>query len=88
MAAWDKDVYGDVAEKMRVSVQVESLNFASPLDPGWVLPSFWGGGDAWKLTTAWINDVYAGKATVADGLKALKPQLQAILDKEDPKYKG
>jgi multiple sugar transport system substrate-binding protein len=83
---WAKEFYPDIPEKTRFKVVLQLLEHPGPYDPGWVLPKFgFNGTDAMR---AWINDVYAGKAAVADGLRTLKPQLQSMLDAEEAKYKG
>jgi hypothetical protein len=71
---------------VRLRTVLQILEHPGPYDPGWVLPKF--GFNGTDGIRAWIADVYAGTAAVPDGLRALKPQLQAMLDAEETKYKG
>jgi hypothetical protein len=82
---WAKENFADIPEKTRLSVVLKVLEYPGPYDPGWVLPKFgFNGGD---LVKAWTDAVTAGQANVPDGLRTLKPQLQAMIDAEDNKYK-
>jgi multiple sugar transport system substrate-binding protein len=86
MEPWAREFYADVPERVRLRVVLQILEHPGPYDPGWVLPKF--GFNGTEGIRTWITDVYAGAAAVPDGLRALKPQLQAMLDAEEPKYKG
>lgn len=86
LATWAQQAYGSYGAGMRIQVYEKSLGNVAKIDPGWILPSF---SDAMeKLQDKWRDDVYVGKQTVEGGLRALAPQLQALLDREDAKYKG
>ena len=86
LETWIAEVYGDLGEQMRVQVLATSLENTTPYDPAWLLPFFGYCGS--KLVREWATGVFAGTASVGDGLKDLKPQLQVLLDDEDDRFKG
>ncbi|GEM_PF-771414 len=86
MQQWAKAEYGTYGVGMRIQVYEQSLANVAKTDPGWILPSF--SSTMEKMYNAWTADVYNGKQTVEGGLRALAPQLQSLLDKEDAKLKG
>jgi hypothetical protein len=86
MQQWTTTEYGSYGAGMRIQVYEQSLANVAKTDPGWLLPSF--SSTMETMYNAWAADVYNGKQTVEGGLRALAPQLQGLLDKEDAKLKG
>ena len=86
METWANETFPDLKDKVRLSVIIDVLDYPGGYDPGWVVPNFAFSGSA--EVKDWVNAVYAGTAGVDEGLLALKPQIQAILDDTEEKYKG
>lgn len=79
---WAKELYDGIATQIRLGVYKDSLRFVARRDPLSFLPGI----DQIKdqLIVPGFNRVRAGQVSVANLLRELKPQLQAVIPKDLP----
>jgi len=80
--AWEKEVFGDLAARVRVDVLRDSLRNAAPPDRLTQLPSF--SQMQKEVLDPALNKLWTGEVGVAATLKEIKPALQALVPKELP----